>query len=363
MFRPLLALALAAIAAPAQAQSMAEVAKVPQGVRVSAATEQFVRAAAIGDMYQIESGRLVIERSDQAEFREFARRTIDEHTRASEELGAIAQRNDLRLPDHVDHEHRNRLGELQHASDLEFEQLYRNQQLEVYGSAIRLFENYANKGEHQELRTYAAKALPALKKHLRLAHALPPPTGAPAIAAIGGARAQAQAQQQDERSGTLPIVPGPERIEQRTEPERISPGEAAQRSRQQGATISPAPQRAPSEAIAAPAPGQMLASDLRGMTVYAANDENVGQVNDVLITRDGRVAGLLVGVGGFLGIGEKNVAIPIEAIEIVDARQSGGAPGGDQGDAGGGPRVILQGMTREDLDAAPGFRAGEGSRE
>ncbi len=74
--------------------------------------------------------------------------------------------------------------------------------------------------------------------------------------------------------------------------------------------------------LAVAAPGQMLGSDLRGTRIYGANNENIGEVDDILIDRDGRIAALLVGVGGFLGIGEKNVAIPMQAFEIVMEKRS-----------------------------------------
>jgi len=54
------------------------------------------------------------------------------------------------------------------------------------------------------------------------------------------------------------------------------------------------------------------AEDLVGATVYGANDENVGEIGDVVLTQDGKVDSLIIDVGGFLGIGEKEVAIGME---------------------------------------------------
>src|SRR4051794_4921060 len=50
----------------------------------------------------------------------------------------------------------------------------------------------------------------------------------------------------------------------------------------------------------------MMASNLIGSTVYSNNNENVGDINDIIIGNDGRVQGVVVGVGGFLGLGEKD---------------------------------------------------------
>jgi sporulation protein YlmC with PRC-barrel domain len=57
-------------------------------------------------------------------------------------------------------------------------------------------------------------------------------------------------------------------------------------------------------------PGQVLASKLMGASIQGANNEKLGTINDVLIDESGKVVAVIVGVGGFLGIGEKNVAIP-----------------------------------------------------
>src|SRR5687767_1096647 len=61
---------------------------------------------------------------------------------------------------------------------------------------------------------------------------------------------------------------------------------------------------------------QFRASDLTGERVYGANNENIGEVNDVLLDRSGKVTAVIVGVGGFLGIGEKDVALPMTALQF-----------------------------------------------
>ncbi|MHA7810453.1 MAG: PRC-barrel domain-containing protein [Marinobacter adhaerens] len=57
------------------------------------------------------------------------------------------------------------------------------------------------------------------------------------------------------------------------------------------------------------------ASDLMGAKVITAGDEEVGEVSDLVIDRDGQVVGVVIGVGGFLGMGEKDVAIGWDDIQ------------------------------------------------
>ncbi|MEA2987569.1 MAG: hypothetical protein QOG83_280 [Alphaproteobacteria bacterium] len=51
-------------------------------------------------------------------------------------------------------------------------------------------------------------------------------------------------------------------------------------------------------------------------SVYDPNDNKIGEVMDVLVDKQGKVDALIVGVGGFLGIGEKDVAVPFTAVQF-----------------------------------------------
>ena len=62
---------------------------------------------------------------------------------------------------------------------------------------------------------------------------------------------------------------------------------------------------------------EKLASKWIGQTIYNQADENVGDVNDLVIGQNGQIDAVVIGVGGFLGIGEKNVAVPFTAIQAA----------------------------------------------
>lgn len=80
---------------------------------------------------------------------------------------------------------------------------------------------------------------------------------------------------------------------------------------------------------------QVMASRLIGTTVVSTNNESIGDVNDVILDRQGQVAGVVIGVGGFLGIGEKNVAVPFKALEITASTSQGAMTSNNTG-AGAG---------------------------
>jgi sporulation protein YlmC with PRC-barrel domain len=85
-----------------------------------------------------------------------------------------------------------------------------------------------------------------------------------------------------------------------------------------------------------------LASKLLGFPVYtsAANDaERLGEINDLVVNQEGQVAAVIIGVGGFLGVGEKNVAVNYTDLQWVTAEDNT-------------ERLVLE-TTKEALNAAP----------
>jgi hypothetical protein len=58
-------------------------------------------------------------------------------------------------------------------------------------------------------------------------------------------------------------------------------------------------------------------SKLIGATVYGPDNASIGNINDILVDNDGCIRAVVVGVGGFLGVGEKNVAVRFDALNIA----------------------------------------------
>jgi sporulation protein YlmC with PRC-barrel domain len=64
--------------------------------------------------------------------------------------------------------------------------------------------------------------------------------------------------------------------------------------------------------------GDWRASKVVGLSVYNNNNENIGSINDLLTDKNGSIKAVVIGVGGFLGIGEHLVAIPFDQVKFVD---------------------------------------------
>jgi len=82
------------------------------------------------------------------------------------------------------------------------------------------------------------------------------------------------------------------------------------------AQTSPTPS-SPGQFITQQSPGQWRASKLVGVDVYGTDNAKVGDIREVLVDRGGTAEAVVIGVGGFLGIGEKDVAVPFKALEWV----------------------------------------------
>jgi hypothetical protein len=81
-----------------------------------------------------------------------------------------------------------------------------------------------------------------------------------------------------------------------------------------------------SEAPKAPVTGQILmqeantilSRDLIGQTVYDPDNAKIGSISDLILSKDGKSAeGFIIGVGGFLGIGEKAVALKLDRLKMT----------------------------------------------
>ena len=88
-------------------------------------------------------------------------------------------------------------------------------------------------------------------------------------------------------------------------------------------------------------PGDALpVSEYYKEDVYDAKDTKIGDVVDVLLAKSGQVAAVILGVGGFLGIGEKDVAVPFNAIHVTEKD---------------GKRYLVMDTTKEALQSAPSY--------
>lgn len=102
-----------------------------------------------------------------------------------------------------------------------------------------------------------------------------------------------------------------------------------------------APMAAGESTVAKNLAGDISANKLINKSVKNAANESIGDINDILIGSDGKVSAVIVGVGGFLGLGEKSVALPFE--QLMFAKDNDGNLN------------VSTSMTKESLQSAPEY--------
>ena len=88
----------------------------------------------------------------------------------------------------------------------------------------------------------------------------------------------------------------------------------------------------------------VLAKELIGLTVYAPDKAKIGSISDLILSKDAKtVEGFIIGVGGFLGIGEKSVAMKMDRLQISHN--------------GDGSVQLMMDVKKEELTNAPSFKS------
>jgi sporulation protein YlmC with PRC-barrel domain len=119
--------------------------------------------------------------------------------------------------------------------------------------------------------------------------------------------------------------------------------ETAQPKSQPSGATTPGAEKA---IIPEQAPSQLRAEDLLGTKVFDAQGKNVGSVDDLIFDEQQKITGVVVGVGGFLGIGKKDVGLNWQQAKFLEDRDAG-------------TKKIVISLTKADLEAAPDFKTKE----
>jgi sporulation protein YlmC with PRC-barrel domain len=143
-----------------------------------------------------------------------------------------------------------------------------------------------------------------------------------------------------------------------TDQPATTPPPASKPATQPEGTAGTAPPAAQPEATTAPAAGttgpeqtikpeqaetEVLAKDLVGSEVFGPDGKQVGTVEDLILDEQQKVNGVVVGVGGFLGIGKKEVGLDWQQAKVVESPDTA-------------TKKIMISLTKADLEAAPDFK-------
>jgi predicted outer membrane protein len=165
--------------APAQAPGRADPATAQSPRAQSAQTNspsEFVSKATNSNLFEIQSSQLALQKSQNNRIREFAQKMVQDHTGAGDRLKAAAQGETV--PTNLDQQHAGMLQQLQGATGPDFDRRYVQLQLTGHQETVTLFDQFAQNGDHPQLKQFAQQTLPSLREHLQMVQelrsALPP---------------------------------------------------------------------------------------------------------------------------------------------------------------------------------------------
>jgi putative membrane protein len=163
-------LALVLLGTPAMAQSVGEKTGINSTLGITPKSADFVKQAAISDMFEIQSSQLAQERGN-ADQKAFAATMIKDHEKTSADLKSMVSTSELKaaLPTALDATHQGKIDKLKSLKGADFSSNYNSEQVNGHKDAVSLFERYAKGGDDPKLKEWAEKTLPNLRHHLEMA--------------------------------------------------------------------------------------------------------------------------------------------------------------------------------------------------
>ena len=139
--------------------------------KVSRGDKNFIAKAMKGGATEVELGKLAAQNAASPQVKQFGQRMVDDHSKAGDELQAIASKLGYTPPKNAGPDK----GEVKKFSKMKaekFDREYVKHMVKDHEKDVKLFQKQAEKGESAELKQFAAKTLPTLQEHLKMVRAM-----------------------------------------------------------------------------------------------------------------------------------------------------------------------------------------------
>jgi putative membrane protein len=143
-----------------------------QAEKVSDMDQQFLKQAAHAGTAEVKLGAMAKEQAASPEVQQFGQRMITDHTKANEELMALAQVKDISVSTEMDKQHRETVETLSKMQGSQFDREFMRHMVKDHEKAVHLFSTASQESQDAEIKAFAAKTLPTLQEHLQLARQL-----------------------------------------------------------------------------------------------------------------------------------------------------------------------------------------------
>ncbi|MFD0795292.1 DUF4142 domain-containing protein [Mucilaginibacter litoreus] len=136
------------------------------GIAVNEMDAKFATDAANAGMAEVALGKLASEKAVDPQVKEFGQMMVMDHTKANEELMAIAKTKNITLPTAPDAEHQQKEQELSSKTGKDFDKAYVDAMVDGHKKVVAMLEDASKNCKDTELMAFATKTLPTVKTHL-----------------------------------------------------------------------------------------------------------------------------------------------------------------------------------------------------
>lgn len=137
--------------------------------KVPSADRQFAKKAAMGGAAEVQGGQMAQQMANNDQVKQFGSRMVEDHSKANDELKQIAQGKGMELPSQPDAKSQKAMDSMKKKSGAGFDRAYMDDMVADHKKDIADFEKEAKSGKDPEIKAFAAKTLPTLREHLKMA--------------------------------------------------------------------------------------------------------------------------------------------------------------------------------------------------
>ena len=143
-----------------------------QADKASDMDQQFLKQAAHTGTAEVKLGAMAKEQAASSEVQQFGQRMVTDHTKANEELMALAQAKDISVSAEMDDQHQETAETLSKMQGGQFDREFMRHMVKDHEKAVQLFSMASQESQDAEIKAFAAKTLSTLQEHLELARQL-----------------------------------------------------------------------------------------------------------------------------------------------------------------------------------------------
>jgi putative membrane protein len=138
--------------------------------RLSASDQDFVNDAAIGGLFEVESGKIAEKKAANAEVRNFAARMVRDHGDADNKLKRIVSADGGTVPNDLDQQHQQELQQLTSQQGADFDRNYMQTMVKDHDTDAQAFGRAVQSLDDPKLKTFAQQTLKVIDQHDKIAH-------------------------------------------------------------------------------------------------------------------------------------------------------------------------------------------------